>query len=186
MAQVVENTQEPDNIEPFCASREVVHGGLLELDAISQAELSRRPVRLLQVVRIDVDGSDIGAPARKLETVEARVAADVEHPLSREIRRDERLYLTPLHQGEIAQGMLWRGLLAAGKVKIVKPGSESGDGAHVATAAVVESVQVPARPAGAYVPAASRTWLSSSSARCAAVCMANTRARALAPISRRV
>jgi len=47
-------------------------------DAIGEAELVRRPAGLAQVVLVDVDRQRVGAAARELEGVEARVAADVE------------------------------------------------------------------------------------------------------------
>jgi len=62
--------------------------------------------------------------AAQLETVEAGVAADVEHAPAAQVLRDVRRDLAPLEHREIAERMLGRSLHALRQMQVMEPRPE--------------------------------------------------------------
>src|SRR3546814_4575795 len=88
VTQMVENAHEQHQVEAFAQSRNIVDGHLPKLD-IGVVDL-RHQLRLRQIAGIAVDGHDPGcAPAFHLQRVEASIAANVEHALALQIRRQD-------------------------------------------------------------------------------------------------
>src|SRR5215212_10017363 len=76
---------------------------------------------------VDVDAGDPGPAPGQLETVEAGVAADIEHGPTVEPAGQVGSEHVPLVPGKIAEWMIGRGLTTARKVQVVEPRPESLD-----------------------------------------------------------
>ena len=84
MAQMIENAQEQDEVEPLAEAAHVENRELTELD-LDPGDLGGEG-GLGQIVGIGIDGHDpLGAAALHLDGVEAAIAADVEHGPAGEI-----------------------------------------------------------------------------------------------------
>ena len=125
MAQMIENAQKQDDVEPLADAAHVVNRELTELD-LDPGDLGGEG-GLGQIVGIGIDGHDpLGAAALHLDGVEAAVAADVEHGLAGEIGRDGVREALPFDVGIVAQEMLGRGPDAA-QPHVVEPWSQLVD-----------------------------------------------------------
>src|SRR5690606_21311386 len=80
-----------------------------------------------QVQRFEIDAEHVRAAARKLDTVEAGIAADVEHGPAGQILRDRMRELFPFEAGKIAVLVSRRRLHAPGQMQIVEPRPERFD-----------------------------------------------------------
>ena len=111
---MIEDTREPDQIECPVRADELVDISFNELESLSEGVFTRDPLRLPQVQRFDLDPQNMGAALRKLQAVEPRIAADIEHRPARHILRHYMLQLVPFELGKIAEAVLWRSLRTVG------------------------------------------------------------------------
>ncbi len=122
MAQVVEHAQEQHDVEALAERGNVVDGELAELD-LGAADLGGE-ARLGEVAFVGVDSHHaVRAAPLHLDRVEAGVAADIEHGLAAQVRRERVGEVTPLDGGVVAQEMVGRGLNPA-QVEVVEPLAE--------------------------------------------------------------
>ena len=122
VAQVVEHAHEEHEVEALAQRADVVDGQLAELD-VEPGDLGGE-AGLGQVVVVEVDAEHaLGAAPLHLDRVEAAVAADVEHGLAGEVRRDRVGERSPLHRRVVAEEMVGRGRDAV-EVDVVEPGPE--------------------------------------------------------------
>src|SRR5690606_3876051 len=127
MAQVIEHAHEDHEVEPLAELRDRVHVELTQLDLVT--EHLGRELSLREVARIGVDADDArGASALHLERVEPGVAADVEHALTGEIRRQRIGEALELRARVVAEEVLRSGLDAV-EHEVVKPWIELADAA---------------------------------------------------------
>jgi hypothetical protein len=75
---------------------------------------------------VDATGDDVEREQRVAQ-VEARVAADVEGTPAAQVVGEGARQLAPLERGEVAEGVIRRGLAAVRQVHVVEPGGELGD-----------------------------------------------------------
>jgi hypothetical protein len=162
MTQVVEDTHEQHDVEPFSERRQLVHRELVELD-IEVHDVGGEP-RLCKVARVGVDAHHARrAAALHLETVESRVAPDVEHRLAGQIRGKRVREALPFDGGVIAEEVIRRRLDAA-QIDVVKPVAQlanaiaDGVGRQAGDAHRIAFIEAPLkrRPTSA-TPAASAT-----------------------------
>src|SRR5690625_7235042 len=92
-----------------------------------QTELFRRPFRLFQIVRIEIDRCDFGSAFCEFECVKSGIAADIEDFPSGQIFGEIWSDFLPFIAWKILKRMIRSGLRTVGKMKIVKPWTEIGD-----------------------------------------------------------
>ncbi len=124
---MIEEPQEENYIELPLRTGQVVHLHLLEDDPVLNPEEFRRPLRLSQVVSIDIYAGNLRAASRELETVEAGVAADIQNSVPFKPFRYNAGNLPPFECREIAERMFGSSLRAVRQVKIVVPGAKLSD-----------------------------------------------------------
>ena len=126
---MVEDPHEPDQVEGFGQTREVVNLHPAKFHLSRQSHFGRRPTRLGEVMVVHVDAEDRCAPLGELEGVKTRVAADVQHAPAGEIGGDEVGDEGPLVGREITpdERVRRQGLGAVRQVEVVKPGRERVD-----------------------------------------------------------
>ena len=126
VAQVVKHPHEDHEVEAFAQRGHVIDAHLAELDPVHVQHLGRQP-RLRQIAGVAVDPENArGAPAAHLEAVEARVAADVEHGLARQVAGDEMGEAGELVGRVVAQEMPGRGADTV-EVEVLEPGAKRLD-----------------------------------------------------------
>src|SRR5690606_29302345 len=133
----IEHPQKEHDVPAPLRARELVDLSLSKPNRPREPVALRRPPRLIEVVRVDVDRRHLGSPLGELEAVKPRVAPDVEHRSPGEILRQVRGELLPLEVRKVPERMPWMRLRAIRKVQIVEPRSQAFDfsleGAHAST-----------------------------------------------------
>ena len=87
MAQVIEHAHEEHEVEPLAERADVVDRQLAELD-VEPVDLGGE-AGLREIVLVEIDAEHaLGAAPLHLDRVEAAVAADIEHGLAGQVRRD--------------------------------------------------------------------------------------------------
>jgi len=133
---MIEKSECEDEIElADVRNGKVIDGGPLERD-VQPKNLCREPrLRDLPSLRVDAEHPGRAKPLG-LETVEAGVAADVQHALPRKIGRQVRLEELPCRFGMVARFVRARSELRfqlRTEIDVVKPGVQRPDSCKQAT-----------------------------------------------------
>src|SRR5438874_4496957 len=125
MAQVVQHAKKKNDIKLLTKLLHVVNGEFAKFDFAAERLRGKFCLGQISVVEIDRD-DPVRAASFHLDAVEAAIAADIQHRLTAQVRRNRMLKSLPLYAWIIAQKMIWRGLHTI-EVEIVKPIAQFAD-----------------------------------------------------------
>src|SRR5947209_8415146 len=125
MAQVVQHAKKKNDIELLTELLHVVNGEFAKFDFAAERLGGESRLGQISVVEINRDYA-VGAAPFHLDAVEAAIAADIQHRLTAQVRRNRMLKPLPLYAWIIAEKMIWRGLHTI-DVEIVKPIAQFAD-----------------------------------------------------------